>query len=698
MASDMSGGGAKAIDHEANLNEIVEKSKMWVNCFAQMKDLPPTKLNAFRAELLRKIDSLIKCVLMPIKQKIYECLPDKEFDRKTMIELKNARRAVEKKIQPLINAVSALISTKGTSNKKQSLKREMREEKRKANVAKALSMSMSDKFRLMDKYCKTLGCLMVVVNTDRLKEVFTDFTIANYIQVMDIITIDDRAQILPTDTVESLMEVCQGMPHYLANTGSIALPKRHSKNSIVPIMLCDKHINCKEPHKINWKDEANEECVALFRILLRGTIANCTDARFSAKDNELGFFLIHCFLSAMESLASTIKNYPDPETDFDETVPQIMRGAMGQLLALQGSTLNILCFAHEYVYKDYPVKILNKDQHWIFMHRMALLWPYTCWSPLYLHGNIKRCLVKIAQRQIAEAVRQIHDGVKQQSKIQIANDLRTNARYDPDRQEILKILTTTKITDEDSYHKYRRALWSFLKYFRINFKDTLNEDSAINKLWKYHHPQKRNHTDPTNKEHVQRQRFKHNIIRLFRCCIRTIHNEHIKTSNPHGHEQAHVNFDPVNFLCDGQTFATTINGKEYGTEREAFAHLDTLPKVFDYFLKIFNENLIAAPEPAPSNGGSSGGGGEKAMVVKDENPLLTMLNKIPNSTKAVAIVKNMPTLTVASLGEFTDEYVALCGHVTGKNPDKLLRELTEFLLWGFKDLEKTTQEAMNKLF
>jgi hypothetical protein len=659
-----------------------------------MRDLPPTQLNAFRAELLRKINSLVGKVLEPIKRKIYESLTGDSFDRKVIIKFKNERRAIEKKVQPLINTITSLVSTKGTSNKKQSLKREMRAEKSKANVAKALSMSPLAMFKLMDKYCNILGCLMVVINTDRLKDAFSNFPIANYIQINDLAAIDDRAQTLSVDTVESLMEVCDGMQHYLANANSIAFPKRNSKNSNVPLMLCDRHINCENPHEINWKDEANEECVALFRILLRGTIANCSDARFDAKDNELGYFLIHFFLSAMESLVATIKNYPDPETDFDETVPQIMRGAMGQVLALQGSTLNILCFAHEYVYKDYPVKILNKDQHWTFMHRMALLWPYTCWSPLYFHGNIRRCLVKIANRYVTDAVRQIHDSVKQQSKIQVIKDYRTNPNYDSNRAEILEILMTTKITDEDSYQKYRRALWSFFKYFQINFKDAGVEGTPINDFWKYHHPQKKNHTDKSNRNQIQRTRFEHNITRIIRCCMRFVHNEHLKTCNPHGDKPARVNFDPPTFLCQGSSFATTIDGVIFETEREAFAHLDSLPKIFDYFLPIFNKNLIDAPEPAPA----AGGGGEKAVVVKQENPLLEMLSKLPNSKKAVAIVKNLPTLTVASLGEFTDEYVALCAHVTGKNPDKLLREMTEFLLYGFKDLEKTTNKAVTKCF
>ena len=684
------GGGAKVIDHGAVLDELVENTNMWANCFGQMRDLPPTQLNAIRNELLQKINSLVSKVLAPIGKKIYESFEGDTFDRKVMIQLKNERRSIEKKVQPLINTITSLVSTKGTSNKKQSLKREMRSEKSKANVAKATSMSMSDKFKLMDKYCKELGCLMVVINTDRLKDAFNNFTITDYIKINDLVAIDDRAQTLPVDTVESLMEVCSGMPHYLANTGSIALPKRHSKNSIVPLMLCDKHINCKDPN-INWKDEANEECVALFRILFRSTIANCSDARFDAKDNELGYFLIHCFLLAMESLVATIKHYPDPETDFDETVPQIMRGAMGQLLALQGSTLNILCFAHEYVYKDYPIKILNKDQHWTFMHRMALLWPYTCWSPVYFHGNIRRCLVKIANRYVADAVRQIHDSVKQQSKVQIVKDFRTNPIYDSNRAEILEILTTTKITDEDSYQKYRRALWSFLKYFRINFKDTETAGTPISNFWKYHHPQKNNSINNSNKIQIHRMRFKHNIIRIFRNCMRVVHNKHLETNNPHGDKSANLNFDPPMFLHQGSTFATTIDGVTYGTEREAFAHLDSFPKIFDYFLPIFNKNLIAAPEPAPA-------GGEKAVVVKQENPLLEMLSKVPNSTKAVAIVKNLPTLTVESLGEFTDEYVALCAHVTEKNPDKLLREMTEFLLYGYKNLEKATNDAATKCF
>ena len=434
--------GASKQDLSTDFERLINKQGEMINVIEQMKGLDPKMINKIRSQLLTKINNLLNALSKPIKQKIFdEYTKGDDFDKTIMANIKNECNSIKKQIQPLIDAVSGLVSIKGTSNKKQNLKRLMRTEKRNANVSKALTMSMNEKFEILEKNCQIIGCLMIEINSSCIKPLFQNFVLDNFIKSTNIISIDDRSQTLGADVVSTLLEVCSDMEHYFMGKDTIALPKQCSSNSNIPILLCDKYIECRDPSKINWIDESNEEYVAIFRILLRGTVANCVDSRINARDNQLGYFLIHAYLCAGESFVKNITNIPNLETDFDNSVCQIMRGLMGQILTLMASTLNILCCAYQYVHKDFPVKVMNNNKHWMFLLRMYRLWPYTCWNPTNIQNNIKRCLVKIAARFSEHAIKQIHDGVKAKSKIQgDPNRFRLNKKYNSKRTEILKIL------------------------------------------------------------------------------------------------------------------------------------------------------------------------------------------------------------------------------------------------------------------
>lgn len=670
--------GATKQDPSKDFEKLIGEQGEIINVIEQMKSLDPKMINKIRTKLLTKIDNLLNILMEPLKQKIIdEYMKGDGFDKKIMANIKNECNSIKKQIQPLIDAVSGLVSVKGTSNKKQNLKRLMRTEKRNANVSKALTMSMNEKFEILEKNCQIIGCLMIEINSSRIKPLFQNFILDNFIESTDIISIDDRSRTLSADVVSSLLEVCSGMEHYLKGKDSIALPKQCSSNSNIPILLCDKYIKCRDPSKINWIDESNEEYVAIFRILLRGTVANCVDSRINARDNQLGYFLIHAYLCAGESFVKNMTNIPNPETDFDNSVCQIMRGLMGQILTLMASTLNVLCCAYQYVHKDFPVKVMNNNKHWIFLLRMYRLWPYTCWDPTNIQNNIKRCLVKIAARYSESAIKQIHDGVKAKSKVKgDPNRFRLNKKYNSNRMEILKILTSPDSNPNNE--EYYRAIWGYLKYFRFNFAELNDKNSPISLFFKYHCPNKNNKFSEKN-DKTYRQILKNNITRLYRACIRQISGK-----------AGQVKFDPSNFLPVGKTFSTVIDESNFKTERDFFKKLDTYPKVWAYFRQLFNENLIEESNKYSDD--------SEAIVKVETNPLLEMLQYIPYSEKAQEIVKYLPELKVNRLNQLEEQFVIFSSFVTEKKSDDLFRDITETLIEEYKNPEEATKEAIKTCF
>jgi hypothetical protein len=176
-----------------------------------------------------------------------------------------------------------------------------------------------------------------------------------------------------------------------------------------------------------------------------------------------------------------------------------------------------------------------------------------------------------------------------------------------------------------------------------------------------------------------------------------VHNEHIKSDNEFNEKPADLQFDPTRFLKYNKTFKTTVDEKEFNTEEEAFSHLDTLPKIYQYFRQFFNEYVEGFSKEVEEEA-EGGAAKEEAIIKKPENKLEAMFSIIPHSDKAITIVKNLPTLTVMSLGDLRDEFVTLTSHVTKDNSDNLLRKITEQLLWGYQDLEKASKKAIETCF
>ncbi len=340
------------------------------------------------------------------------------MDRDIVATLRDAfvheKRHANKLVQRLSNSLENLVSIRGASSMNQNIKRRARATLIYKNVDKANNMTMDGKMELLDKYCATYGLLMANMDRTQLancldavnRKVFNYF-IESGAWTSGAFSPNDRTLFLDSNTLGCLLQLTQTQsehPLYSANT--VALPQGHQgpdrHESMMPFPLLDMDVDLDDPSKIVWTDRANEEQCAMWRILMRSTISQCTASRtfnISPASNDLGLFLIHTIMSVMESIVAGMSNVPNPETDWDNTTCQMLRGMFGQLFSLMASSKNILCPAFQFVYRTPKIEVLPVDQWWI-VARMARLFPYTCWDTTYMNANIQKYIVKSVRKFI----------------------------------------------------------------------------------------------------------------------------------------------------------------------------------------------------------------------------------------------------------------------------------------------------------
>ncbi len=391
-----------------NLSEHVEDI---VDLLTQISCLLET---AEIKEFVKRIDeyllTMIDAEIMPYREEVKALYAsgDQEALKTAVAQLKGANTRTKKMVRVISNALDNLDSVRGISKKTQSIARRRRADEINNNVTRVNSMTMTDKFELFEKYCSNMlilglnndlcGCLEWVGNNSFRANISTFATaIAMFSQ-------DGRMPFLDPDTYASLLEItCDDGAHLLAGQANIAIPQGGNGSlSSIAFPLLDVAIELLNPGSVNWAEEANKEHYALYRIMLRNAIAqaHCSrDLNISPKSKELGFFLIHLVLCAMESVVSGMSTVPNPETDWDSTNCEAMRGLFGQLLSLMASTNATLCPAYKLVYTNAKLAVPNSQDWWIVV-RMARMFPYTCWDTSTFDLNLQRLLVQAVYKQL----------------------------------------------------------------------------------------------------------------------------------------------------------------------------------------------------------------------------------------------------------------------------------------------------------
>lgn len=359
-------------------------------------------------EFVKTVDNYILQIMNSQKQKYIVSIKDtyssenKELINKTISNFREFNRNIKKEFDTISKALGNLTSIKGISSKTQSVARRARSNAISSNVSTVNNMSAEEKIEKFSEWSDNMVMLSIdktnlldsisVINT--FNDQITSGKTFNFI-------LDDRMPYLDALSVSSLLEICTNeTSHALHSNDGIAIPKgmsgSHKEISLLPIPLLEHDINLKDPMMVDWANRANDEEVALYRIMLRDQLANASslrDYKLQPQQKELGYFIINLYLSAIENIVSGMSQVPNPETDWDSSNCEAIRGLFGQLLSTMGSTNRTLCPAYLLFYKNPNIRLLKENELWI-IERIQKVLKYSCWNTSTFDLNVKKYIVK----------------------------------------------------------------------------------------------------------------------------------------------------------------------------------------------------------------------------------------------------------------------------------------------------------------
>lgn len=413
-----------------SIEEIGESVMDITDCMTQLQVIFDTeKLLVIANRMVSSLNTLADRNIEVFKKVLSDMFQndasmDTEEAKQVIIDMKAAKKAINKKIKPLINKLGQLVSLRSSSKRSFNLKQMQRKAKIYGNVDAAKNMTMEEKMDLLDEHCDELGVLLSCVNSNLLPIALKAVSDGNYLEYMSdrqdspeskLMSINDRTQYLDACTVGVMMEIAESNPSYknhplvsITDAKSIAIPQgtdyAQSRISCVPFALVDKYVNLKDVSTLYPVTVCNDPEFSMFRILTRGTIVASTISRksncnISPASKDLGFLIVDMVLGTMESLATQFSKYPDPTTDFNNTTCQLMRGLFGQLLTLLASGVRPMSMAWQLVMKN-PNLEVPKNEEWPIYVRMTKLFPYTCWDPSNIMKNIKTLIIRTIRKRI----------------------------------------------------------------------------------------------------------------------------------------------------------------------------------------------------------------------------------------------------------------------------------------------------------
>jgi hypothetical protein len=371
--------------------------------FTQLEiTMSPNEMESFLSKMSAIVKSMIDSNLGQLKKDIANQMMGKgakeiqQFSR----QLGAKRIEIKTKTQWFVDLLGSMISVKGSTSKSHDLNRIVRKSTIANNVAGAKNMSADDLYNLIEDSChEETGCLIVNINLEVLPSVLLSIrdnkVNSNIENLMQITNISDNLQYLDPISVNAIKDVATEVTPLHGDKNSLVIvnPQR---GPAIPFPLLKKYVDLKDPSTIFWIEEANDPTVAKLRILLRGTISGATASRtynIQPQSRDLGYGVLHMILSAMENFTSGLKNIPNPETDWDNTTCQVIRGMFGFLLTTMASGANPLSMACQLVMQNPKLQVPGPNEWWIYA-RMMRLYPHTCWRKDYITRNVCRLIIR----------------------------------------------------------------------------------------------------------------------------------------------------------------------------------------------------------------------------------------------------------------------------------------------------------------
>lgn len=222
-----------------------------------------------------------------------------------------------------------------------------RANKRVENVMRAKSMSRESLHDLLRECCTKVGVAASAIQSERLSDEIERIR-SSHQRIMQhtaksspLCLLENYFVLCAFDAANVLDSTKYSVQHSLSSSYlTLAVPRSHTNlmESTLYWPVIDKFVDLRDPCTMSWRDECDVEDVALFRIILRSTIAKSSILRernvgVQPEHLEIFWLMVTMLVQLMTCLASRQSG----TAEFDDTSCQVMRGLFGQLLAMLSS-------------------------------------------------------------------------------------------------------------------------------------------------------------------------------------------------------------------------------------------------------------------------------------------------------------------------------------------------------------------------
>ena len=633
---------------------------------------------------------------------------EKTYVDKLRQKLQTLKHQLNKLIQPITNTLANFSSRKGVSSNTQSLARILRSSKISSNVEAAKSMSADEKMALFEKICTHNGLILGNVDVDLYIKTLSAIQNGSFHNLVCKLAIggasgfsqNPRMPFLDADTISSLLEItAKNNSHPLYSPSGIILPQGSEGSevikSMIPVPILDFLTELKEPSKIDWFTTANEEQFAMWRILMRNVLSSCNASRsfnIPQSSNDIGFWIIHILLSLSENIVAGMSGLPNPETDWDNTTCQMMRGLFGQVLATMASTQNILCKAFMLIYKDIEkIEIIPTEQWWVIV-RMTKLLPYTCWDTTNWNKNLLLYIVRAIRKYIT-------NGPAEKMQKMLTHTKKIQTIKSPILLAFIRLIVEILFyTAENKIQLTPEIATRLIKHKLLREEITTGTKMLcdhFNNLIKYF--------ESIAKGESFQDNFKEIIkIALF-CYIKHSQNIDGEKKSIKGCVKSCEDIEEIISIYKSTITATTDGWKSSNSPEHSIHMIEILG--FDIYSKdVANASGVSTYKPGYTGEGIASLKSALAVISQESAivPILTtvdILGEIQGSSDAVALIKSLPAITCANILAIPDNNLGKLMEVAGiVDCDNTLRHIIDILMLGWQDPIKAENTVLHEVF
>ena len=386
--------------------EICER---WSSLCSQLSlSLSPAELKKASDMLAIALKKTVGDITRPydeeIKGLIFRVTNGDETAKDQMGHLVGLRRKATRTIRTLADEIHGMTSI-GSASSRGGLHRLNRRKVIDNSVVDALSKTDEE----MVEMISSISQFVIGVSTSYLTNAFREIS-KDVLPKQPVVSLSEKCPVLDGETVGLLFEQSREFQHPLACERGVTFPLDPSAQvSGIAIAMFDCFVELKHPGDWNWSNIDDDPYqVRQYRIWLRSIFSESLSAKqfhIKSAGPQCGYLIVYTLFNLMENYAKMVGTTDNLE--WDDTVPQVMRGMFGLVLSFLSSGTSCLSTAWQMVKRGDSLTVLPDDQLWVVLSMVNVM-RCTLWPMDDLRRKCALLFVRmIRQRLIEPVVRKI---------------------------------------------------------------------------------------------------------------------------------------------------------------------------------------------------------------------------------------------------------------------------------------------------